>query len=160
MKGASWVFAQRACHNRYAIVITNAPPNVYSTREHSNYSEIEEPILKGFEAERHAIQIDYNKSKKSISLVTSVAVGGNRKQETAHEDTAIKRPKAERAQQTAQEKKAAKQLEVDMEHQAAREKAAKRLKAETEQQIAREKKAAKRLKAKALYAIFPTQHVY
>ena len=55
MKGASWVFAQQACYNRHAIVLTNAPPNVYSTREHSNYREIEEPILKGFEAKRHAI---------------------------------------------------------------------------------------------------------
>lgn len=59
MKGASWVFAQQACHNRYALVLTNAPPNVYSTREHSNYREIEEPILKGLETERHAIRIDY-----------------------------------------------------------------------------------------------------
>ncbi|KAK5673990.1 hypothetical protein LTS10_013249 [Elasticomyces elasticus] len=59
MKGASWVFAQHACHDRCAIVLTNAPPNVYSTREHSNYCEIEEPILKGLEADRHAVQIDY-----------------------------------------------------------------------------------------------------
>ena len=188
MKGASWVFAQQACHNRYAIGLTNAPPNVYSTREHSNYREIEEPILKGFDAKRHAIQIDYvhptvpgaacfryqvwpnnrssewfsflecvavkdivnkivqctdlqrskkitqseymtppqNESEKSISLTASVAVGGNRKPETAQEKTAAKR------------------LKVDSEQQAAREKeAAKRLKAEREQQTAREKKAAK-----------------
>ena len=172
MKGASWVFAQQACHNRYAIVLTNAPPNVYSTREHSNYREIEEPILKGFEAERHATQIDYvhptvpgaacfryqvwpdnrsskwlsfleciavkdvvnkivqctdlqrsktikgseytkppqNESEMSISLTTSVAVGGNRKPETAQEKTAVKRLKAEREQQAAREKKAAKRL--------------------------------------------------
>ena len=210
MKGASWVFAQQACHNRCAIVLTNAPPNVYSTRVHSNYREIEEPILKGFEAERHTIQIDYvhpavpgaacfryqvwpdnrssewlrfleciavkdivnkivqcidlqrsktikeseyttppqNKSGMLISLTTSVAVGGNRKPETAQEKAAVKQLKAKREQQAAREKKAAKRLKAEREQQAAREKkAAKRLKAEREQQAAREKKAAKRLKA-------------
>lgn len=59
MKGASWIFAQQACHDRCAIVLTNAPPNVYSTRERSNYRDIEEPILKGTEAGRHAIRIEY-----------------------------------------------------------------------------------------------------
>ncbi|KAK3676491.1 hypothetical protein LTR78_003767 [Recurvomyces mirabilis] len=59
MKGASWIFAQQACQNRYAIVLTNAPPNVYSTREDSSFREIEEPILKGIESDRHTIQIEY-----------------------------------------------------------------------------------------------------
>ncbi|KAI6851135.1 hypothetical protein KC332_g268 [Hortaea werneckii] len=59
MKGASWLFAQHACQGRCAIVLTNAPPHVYSQRKHSNYREIEEPILKGFEADRRTIQIDY-----------------------------------------------------------------------------------------------------
>ncbi|KAI7505956.1 hypothetical protein KC347_g7827, partial [Hortaea werneckii] len=59
MKGASWIFAQHACQGRCAIVLTNAPPHVYSQRIHSNYREIEEPILKGFEAGRRTIQIDY-----------------------------------------------------------------------------------------------------
>ncbi|KAK4570047.1 hypothetical protein LTR86_003017 [Recurvomyces mirabilis] len=59
MKGASWMFAQQACQNRYAIVLTNAPPNVYSTREHSSFREIEEPILKGVESDRHTTQIEY-----------------------------------------------------------------------------------------------------
>src|SRR5258706_1053164 len=48
MKGASGRFAEYACRDgRQAIVITNPPPNVYSTRERSNYRDIEEPILKG-----------------------------------------------------------------------------------------------------------------
>ncbi|KAI6865314.1 hypothetical protein KC338_g5127 [Hortaea werneckii] len=59
MKGASWIFAQHACQGRCAIVLTNAPPHVYSQRKHSNYREIEEPILKGLEADRRTIQIDY-----------------------------------------------------------------------------------------------------
>lgn len=59
MKGASWVFARHACKDRHAIVLTNAPPNVYSTRERLNYRNIEEPVLKGFKAGGHAIQIDY-----------------------------------------------------------------------------------------------------
>lgn len=59
MKGASWLFAQQACQNRCAVVLTSAPPNVYSTREHSNYREIEEPILKGVKNTQHAIRIDY-----------------------------------------------------------------------------------------------------
>ncbi|KAI7471578.1 hypothetical protein KC351_g12066 [Hortaea werneckii] len=59
MKGASWIFAQHACQGRCAIVLTNAPPHVYSQRKHSNYREIEEPILKGCEAGRRTIQIDY-----------------------------------------------------------------------------------------------------
>ncbi|KAI6857231.1 hypothetical protein KC343_g4081 [Hortaea werneckii] len=59
LKGASWIFAQHACQGRCAIVLTNAPPHVYSQRKHSNYREIEEPILKGFEADRRTIQIDY-----------------------------------------------------------------------------------------------------
>ncbi|KAI7293805.1 hypothetical protein KC343_g148 [Hortaea werneckii] len=59
MKGASWIFAQHACQGRCAIVLTNAPPHVYSQRKHSNYREIEEPILKGFEAGRRTIQIEY-----------------------------------------------------------------------------------------------------
>jgi hypothetical protein len=228
MKGASWIFAQQACHNRYAIVLTNAPPNVYSTREHSNYREIEEPILKGLETEQHALQIDYvhptvsgatcfryqvwpnnrsfewfsflecvavkdivnkivkctdlqrsqkiteseyttpsqDESEKSISLTTSVAVGGNRKPEPAQEKTAVKeykidsgqraargkkaakQLKAKKGQQAAQEKKVAKQLQTKREQQTSREKkAAKRLKTEKKQQAAREKKAAKQLKA-------------
>ncbi|EME39021.1 hypothetical protein DOTSEDRAFT_57307 [Dothistroma septosporum NZE10] len=59
MKGASWLFAQKACQNRRVIVLTKAPPNVYSMREHSSYREIEEPILKGCVSDQHAIQIDY-----------------------------------------------------------------------------------------------------
>jgi hypothetical protein len=59
MKGASWLFAKQACQNRCAIVLTNAPPNVYSTREHSTYREIEEPILKGVGEGPCATQIDY-----------------------------------------------------------------------------------------------------
>ncbi|KAI7531853.1 hypothetical protein KC331_g13882, partial [Hortaea werneckii] len=59
MKGASWIFAQHACQGRRAIVLTNAPPHVYSKRKHSSYREIEEPILKGFEAGQRTNQIDY-----------------------------------------------------------------------------------------------------
>lgn len=59
MKGASWIFASQACHDRHAIVLTNAPPNIYSTRQRSNYRDIEEPILKGFKAVGHATEIHY-----------------------------------------------------------------------------------------------------
>ncbi|KAH9827235.1 hypothetical protein Tdes44962_MAKER03046 [Teratosphaeria destructans] len=59
MKGASWIFAQQACQSRHAVVLTSAPPNVYSLREHSSYRDIEEPILKGSRHSAHTIQIDY-----------------------------------------------------------------------------------------------------
>ncbi|RMY21054.1 hypothetical protein D0867_03568 [Hortaea werneckii] len=59
MKGASWIFAQHACQSRYATVLTDVPLDVYSKRKHSNYRQIEEPILKGSEAGRRTIQIDY-----------------------------------------------------------------------------------------------------
>lgn len=59
MKGAPWIFAQHACQGRRAIVLTNAPPDIYSKRKHSSYRDIEEPILKGFEAGQRTNQIDY-----------------------------------------------------------------------------------------------------
>ncbi|EGP82433.1 uncharacterized protein MYCGRDRAFT_51634, partial [Zymoseptoria tritici IPO323] len=59
MKGASGLFAQHACHGRRAIVLTNPPPNTYSTRLRSNYRDIEEPILKGVGCKVHTIRIDH-----------------------------------------------------------------------------------------------------
>ena len=173
MKGASWVFAEQACRNRYAIVLTNAPPNVYSVREHSNYREIEEPILKGVEAERHAIQIDYvhptvpgaacfryqvwpdNRSSEWLSFLECVAAKAIVNKIVQYNDL--------------QRSKRIKQLEYTAPPQSESEKslslttsftvggnkkpgtpqekkAAKQLKTERKQQAAQEKKAAKRLK--------------
>ncbi|KAK6400605.1 hypothetical protein LTR81_024153 [Elasticomyces elasticus] len=176
MKGASWIFAQHACHDRNAIVLTNVPPEVYSTREHSTYCEIEEPILKGFEADRHAIQIDYvhptvpgakcfryqiwpdNRSSEWLTFIESIAdkqIALKCTTAPHHESKKISTVipfvayGEDRKQEIAREKKAAKRLKVAREQQASEEKkkAAKRLKAEREQQVARGKKAAKRLKA-------------
>ncbi|KAK5454971.1 hypothetical protein LTS15_005691 [Exophiala xenobiotica] len=48
MKGASGRFAEYACRgNRQAVILTRPPPNIYSTRQRSNYQQLEEPILKG-----------------------------------------------------------------------------------------------------------------
>lgn len=59
IKGASGLFAQHTCYSRRAIVLTNPPPNTYSTRLRSNYRDIEEPILKGVGCKVHTIRIDY-----------------------------------------------------------------------------------------------------
>jgi hypothetical protein len=59
MRGASGRFAEYACRGRRAIVVTKPPPNIYSTREWSNYRHLEEPILKGALGGLGALQIDY-----------------------------------------------------------------------------------------------------
>ncbi|KAK3616721.1 hypothetical protein LTR56_025773 [Elasticomyces elasticus] len=164
MKGASWVFAQHACHDRYAIVLTNAPPNVYSTREHSNYREIEEPILKGSEADQHAIQIEYvhptvpgaecfryqiwpnNRSSDWLAFIENIAVKqivnnivwcANLQSSSPHhgsEKMSSVTPFVTYGEGRKQE--------ISRE-----KKAAKRLEVVREQQVTEEKKAAKRLKA-------------
>ncbi|RMZ82225.1 hypothetical protein DV738_g1913, partial [Chaetothyriales sp. CBS 135597] len=48
IKGASGRFAQYACrHCRGVVVLTNPPPDIYSTRDNNTYQQLEEPILKG-----------------------------------------------------------------------------------------------------------------
>ena len=59
MRGASGRFAEYACRGRRAIVVTKPPPNIYITREWSNYRHLEEPILKGALGGPVACQIDY-----------------------------------------------------------------------------------------------------
>ncbi|KAK3045611.1 hypothetical protein LTR09_012819 [Extremus antarcticus] len=170
MKGASWVFAQQACHDRRAIVLTNAPPNIYSTREHSSYREIEEPILTGFEANRHATQIDYvhptvpgaacfcyqiwpdNRSSEWYGFLECIAIKGIVKKIVQR----IKLRRSERLKElenvTPPHNESEKSISLttayrDKTQEAAQEtKGAKRCKAEREQQAARDKKAAKQLK--------------
>ena len=170
MKGASWIFAQQACHDRRVIVLTNAPPNIYSTREHSNYREIEEPILKGFEANRHAIQIDYvhptvpgaasfryqtwpdNRSSEWYSFLECIAIKDIVKRIVQR----IRLRQSEKLKQlenvTPPHNGSEKSTSLatayrDRKQEAAQElKGAKLRKVEKEQQAALEKKAAKRLK--------------
>jgi hypothetical protein len=60
MKGASGRFAEYGCRkNRRVIVLTKPPPNIYSTREKSNYQHLEEPILKGVFGGPGTTRIDY-----------------------------------------------------------------------------------------------------
>ncbi|KIW67781.1 hypothetical protein PV04_07010 [Phialophora macrospora] len=60
MKGASIRFAEYACRDmRQAIVLTNSPPQIYSTREHSNYRDLEEPVLKGALGRHGTTRIEY-----------------------------------------------------------------------------------------------------
>ena len=59
MRGASGRFAEYACRGRRAIVVTKPPPNIYSTREWSNFRHLEEPILQGALGGPGASQIDY-----------------------------------------------------------------------------------------------------
>jgi hypothetical protein len=61
MKGASARFAEYAClGDRWAIVLTKPPPNVYSTRgPRSNYLQLEEPILKGAAGGPGTTRIEY-----------------------------------------------------------------------------------------------------
>ena len=171
MKGASWVFAQQACDNRRAIVLTNAPPNIYSTRQHSNYREIEEPILKGFEANRHVIQIDYvHPTVPSASSFRYQIWPDNRSSEwdsflecIAIKDIAKKIIQCIRLRQSEKSKELEdvitphngpeKSISLATAWKGGKQKAAqelkraKRLRAENEQQEACEKKVAKRLQA-------------
>ncbi|KAK5312891.1 hypothetical protein LTR93_011162 [Exophiala xenobiotica] len=60
MKGASGRFAEYACRGgRRAIILTNPPPNIYSTRKWSNYRYLEEPILKGAVGGSGTARIEY-----------------------------------------------------------------------------------------------------
>lgn len=60
MKGASGRFAEYACRGgRRAIILTNPPPNIYSTRKWSNYRYLEEPILKGAVGGPGTARIEY-----------------------------------------------------------------------------------------------------
>ncbi|KAK3617502.1 hypothetical protein LTR22_026714 [Elasticomyces elasticus] len=165
MKGASWVFAQHACHDRYAIVLTNAPPNVYSTREHSNYREIEEPILKGSEADQHAIQIEYvhptvpgakcfryqiwpnNRSSDWLTFIENIAVKQtlNNIVWCANLQPSIPHHGSEKISSVTPFVAYGEGRKQEI---AREKKAAKRLEVVREQQVTEEKKAAKRPKAK------------
>ncbi|EXJ73189.1 uncharacterized protein A1O5_02949 [Cladophialophora psammophila CBS 110553] len=60
MKAASGRFAEYACRSgRQAVVLTNPPPDIYSTRERSNYRDLEEPILKGASGGPGTTRIEY-----------------------------------------------------------------------------------------------------
>jgi hypothetical protein len=60
MKKASGRFTEYACHgNRRAIILIKPPPNIYSTRERSNYRYLEELILKGVFGGPGIVRIDY-----------------------------------------------------------------------------------------------------
>ncbi|KIW14299.1 hypothetical protein PV08_07081 [Exophiala spinifera] len=47
VKGASGRFAQYACQHCRVVVLTNPPPDIYSSRDNNTYQHLEEPILKG-----------------------------------------------------------------------------------------------------------------
>lgn len=60
MKAASGRYAEYACcGDRQAIVLTDPPPAIYSTRPRSNYRHIEEPILRGCGGGSGTIRIDF-----------------------------------------------------------------------------------------------------
>ncbi|KAK5167628.1 uncharacterized protein LTR77_007327 [Saxophila tyrrhenica] len=171
MKGASWVFAQQACYNRHAIVLTNAPPDVYSKRVHSSYREIEEPILRGCEAGRHTIQINYvhpavpgaacfryqtwpnNRSSEWFSFLECIAIKdivkkivqrtNLRRFEKVKELENVTPPYIESEKSISP----ATVCEGRKQETAQEKKVAKQLKVKREQQAARDKKAAKQLKA-------------
>ena len=174
MKGASWVFARHACRDRYAIVLTNAPPNVYSTREHSNYREIEEPVLKGLQAGGHALQIDYvhptvpgaecfryqiwpdNRSSDWLTFLENISVKPIVNKIVQYTNLQPSKKIKESKCSTVLNHESAESSSLshtiaeggDRKQETTREKkAAKRLKADREQQAARDKKAAKRRKA-------------
>jgi hypothetical protein len=59
MKGASGRFAQYARQHCRVVVLTNPPPNIYSSRENNTYQQLEEPILKGLFGGTPVRRIDY-----------------------------------------------------------------------------------------------------
>ncbi|KAK5312404.1 hypothetical protein LTR93_011348 [Exophiala xenobiotica] len=60
MKGAFARFAEYACRGgRRVIILTNPPPDIYSTRKWSNYRYLEEPILKGAVGGPGTARIEY-----------------------------------------------------------------------------------------------------
>ena len=59
VKGASGRFAQYACQHCRVIVLTNPPPNTYSSRENNTFEQLEEPILKGLKGDTPVRRIDY-----------------------------------------------------------------------------------------------------
>ena len=59
VKGASGRFAQYARQHCRVVVLTNPPPDIYSSRENNTYQRLEEPILKGLLGDRPVRRIDY-----------------------------------------------------------------------------------------------------
>lgn len=59
VKGASGRFAQYAREHCRVVVLTNPPPNIYSSRENNTYQQLEEPILKGHFGDAPVRRIDY-----------------------------------------------------------------------------------------------------
>ena len=59
IKGASGRFAQYAREHCRAVVLTNPPPDIYSSREDNTYQSLEEPILKGLFGDPPVRRIDY-----------------------------------------------------------------------------------------------------
>ncbi|KIW24866.1 uncharacterized protein PV07_10553 [Cladophialophora immunda] len=59
VKGASGRLAQYACQHCRVVVLTNPPPDIYSSRENNTYQHLEEPILKGLCGGFPVRRIDY-----------------------------------------------------------------------------------------------------
>ena len=59
VKGASGRFAQYARQHCRVVVLTNPPPNIYSSRDNNTYQHLEEPILKGLFGDTPVRRIDY-----------------------------------------------------------------------------------------------------
>jgi hypothetical protein len=59
VKGASGRFAQYAREHCRVVVLTNPPPNIYSSRENNTYQRLEEPILKGHFGNVPVRRVDY-----------------------------------------------------------------------------------------------------
>ena len=59
VKGASGRFAHYARQHCRVVVLTNPPPNIYSSRDNNTYQQLEEPILKGLFGDTPVRRIDY-----------------------------------------------------------------------------------------------------
>lgn len=153
MKGASGRFAEYACKGRRAIVLTNPPPNVYSTRPHSTFRSLEEPILTGAFDGSHAIRVDYVHPmvEKASNLQYQIWPVNRSSQWTtfwlAQERRRVRQNRVECQHKEAQQRKGAKRRKVEeQERQAQERRDAKGRKVEEQERRAQERRNAARQK--------------
>ena len=150
MKGASGRFAEYACKGRRAIVLTNPPPNVYSTRPRSTFRSLEEPILTGAFDGSHAIRVDYVHPmvEKASNLQYRIWPVNRSSQWTtfwlAQERRRVRQNRVECQHKEAQQSKGAKRRKVEeKERQAQGRRDAKRRKVEEQERQAQKRRDAK-----------------
>ena len=153
MKGASGRFAEYACKGRRAIVLTNPPPNVYSTRPHSTFRSLEEPILTGAFDGSHAIRVDYVHPmvEKASNLQYQIWPVNRSSQWTtfwlAQERRRLRQNRVECQHKEAQQRKGAKRRKVEeQERQAQERRDAKGRKVEEQERRAQKRRNAARQK--------------